>query len=228
MAQINIVASMIFASITGSATSAASTLGTTMIPEMNKKGYDTDFSAGVIASASVLGPIIPPSILMIIVGSITNISVGALFVSGFIPGLIIGFGLMITAWVIARKKMYPRREERFGFKDVTGRGIRAIPAFFMPVIILGGVFAGIFSVTEASSVAVGYAFLYGIVRRPRAFSKRALRRLVPVRSRIGDDPDGDWSSRNHRLGPGGGSNRSESCGFLSRNIEESLSSFLRW
>jgi len=183
MAQISIVASMIFASITGSATSAASTLGTTMIPEMNKKGYDIDFSAGVIASASVLGPIIPPSILMIIVGSITNISVGALFVSGFIPGLIIGFGLMITVWVIARKKMYPRREERFGFEDVAGRGIRAIPAFFMPVIILGGVFGGIFSVTEASSVAVGYAFFYGVVRRPQAFLREiygALSRSIIV------------------------------------------------
>jgi tripartite ATP-independent transporter DctM subunit len=171
MAQINIVASMIFASITGSATSAASTLGATMIPEMNKKGYDIDFSAGVIAAASVLGPIIPPSILMIIVGSITNISVGALFVSGFIPGLIIGFGLMITAWVIARKKGYPRREERFNLTVVIKRGLMAIPAFFMPVIILGGVFAGIFSVTEASSVAVGYAFFYGMIRRPRAFLK---------------------------------------------------------
>jgi C4-dicarboxylate transporter DctM subunit len=169
MAHINIVASMIFASITGSATSAASTLGTTMIPEMNKKGYDIEFSAGVIASASILGPIIPPSILMIIVGSITNISVGALFVSGFIPGLIIGFGLMIMAWIIAKKRNYPRREEHFKLGEVAKRGLQAIPAFFMPVIILGGVFSGIFSVTEASSVAVGYAFFYGVVRRPQAF-----------------------------------------------------------
>jgi C4-dicarboxylate transporter DctM subunit len=169
MAQINVVASMIFASITGSATSAASTLGATMIPEMRKKGYDIDFSAGVIASASVLGPIIPPSILMIIVGSITDISVGALFISGFIPGLIFGLGLMIMVWIIARKKMYPRREERFQSKEIMIRGLRAIPAFFMPIIILGGVFSGVFSVTEASSVAVGYAFLYGMVRRPRSF-----------------------------------------------------------
>ena len=183
MAHITIVASMIFASITGSATSAASTLGTTMIPEMNKKGYDIEFSAGVIASASVLGPIIPPSILMIIVGSITNISVGALFVSGFIPGLIIGFGLMIIAWVIAKKKNYPRREERFNLGEVIKRGLRAIPAFFMPVIILGGVFSGVFSVTEASSVAVGYAFFYGMIRRPQAFLREiygALSRSVVV------------------------------------------------
>jgi tripartite ATP-independent transporter DctM subunit len=169
MAQINVVASMIFASITGSATSAASTLGTTMIPEMRKKGYDIDFSAGVIASASVLGPIIPPSILMIIVSSITDISVGALFISGFLPGLIFGFGLMTMVWIIARKKMYPRREERFQLKEIMIRGLRAIPAFFMPIIILGGVFSGVFSVTEASSVAVGYAFFYGMVRQPRSF-----------------------------------------------------------
>jgi len=169
MAQISIVASMIFASITGSATSAASTLGSTLIPEMKKKGYDIDFSAGVIASASILGPIIPPSILMIVVGSITGISVGALFVSGFIPGLIFGFGLMITAWIIAEKKNYPRREEHFQWREILLRGLKAIPAFFMPVIILGGVFAGVFSVTEASSVAVGYAFFYGVIRRPKFF-----------------------------------------------------------
>lgn len=183
MAQISIAASMIFASITGSATSAASTLGSTLIPEMNKKGYDIEFSAGVIAAASVLGPIIPPSILMIIVGSITNVSVGALFVSGFIPGLIIGFGLMIMAWIIARKKGYPRREERFKLKEVIKRGFGAIPAFFMPVIILGGVFAGVFSVTEASSVAVGYAFFYGMFRRPRVFFREiygALSRSINV------------------------------------------------
>lgn len=183
MAHINIVASMIFASITGSATSAASTLGTTMVPEMNKKGYDIDFSAGVIASASILGPIIPPSILMIIIGSITNISVGALFVSGFIPGLIIGIGLMITAWIIARKRRYPRREKRFQLKEVAKRGLGAIPALFMPIIILGGVFGGVFSVTEASSVAVGYAFFYGMVRRPKAFLREiyeALSRSINV------------------------------------------------
>ena len=183
MAHITIVASMIFASITGSATSAASTLGTTLVPEMNKKGYDIEFSAGVIASASILGPIIPPSILMIIVGSITNISVGALFVSGFIPGLIIGFGLMIMAWVIAKKKNYPRREEHFKLGEVIKRGLQAIPAFFMPVIILGGIFSGIFSVTEASSVAVGYAFFYGMIRRPRAFLREiygALSRSIIV------------------------------------------------
>jgi tripartite ATP-independent transporter DctM subunit len=171
MAQVTIVASMIFASITGSATSAASTLGATMIPEMEKKGYDTDFGAGVIASASILGPIIPPSILMIIVGSITDISVGALFVSGFIPGLIFGLGLMIMAWVIARKKRYPKREETFQWGEILSRGLRAVPAFFMPIIILGGVFSGVFSVTEASSVAVAYAFFYGIIRRPQAFLK---------------------------------------------------------
>lgn len=183
MAHINILASMIFASITGSATSAASTLGTTMIPEMDKKGYSVEFSVGVIASSSILGPIIPPSILMIIIGSITNISVGALFVSGFIPGLIIGLGLMITAWIISKRRNYPRREEHLRIKETIERGVKAIPAFFMPVIILGGVFSGIFSVTEASSVAVGYAFFYGMIRRPHSFFKEiygALSRSIIV------------------------------------------------
>lgn len=172
LAQITIVSSAIFASITGSATSAVSTLGTTMVPEMDKKGYDKDFSGGVIAAASVLGPIIPPSILMIILASITGISVGALFLSGVIPGLIFILVLMIPTWIMARKRNFPTREERFTSREIIVRIAKAVPALFMPVIILGGVFTGIFSVTEASAVAVGYAFTFGFVRRPREFSRQ--------------------------------------------------------
>ncbi len=183
MAQIAIVASGIFASITGSATSAASTLGTTMVPEMEKKGYDLDFSAGIIASSSVLGPIIPPSILMVILASITGISVGALFISGIVPGVIFILGLMIPTWILARRRRYPTREERLPFNQVLIRTAKAVPALLMPVIILGGVFAGVFSVTEASAVAVSYAFLFGMIYSPKTFVKQlygALSRSVIV------------------------------------------------
>jgi tripartite ATP-independent transporter DctM subunit len=183
LAQITILASAVFSCITGSATSAASTLGTTIIPKMKEKGYDIDFTAGVVASASVLGPIIPPSITMIILGMLTGTSVAALFVSGFIPGLIIAFGLMGLVNIIAKKKKYPRREESLHLKEIMIRGFRALPALFMPVIILGGVFSGVASVTEASAVAVGYAFFYGLVKQPRAFFKEiwsAVSRAVNV------------------------------------------------
>lgn len=172
MAQVTIVSSAIFASITGSATSAVSTLGTTMVPQMDKKGYDKDFSSGVIAAASVLGPIIPPSILMIILASITGISVGALFLSGVVPGLLFVLVLMIPTWLIARKRNYPTREEAFSPREVVLRITRSVPALVMPVIILGGVFAGVFSVTEASAVAVGYAFVFGLVRKPKEFTSQ--------------------------------------------------------
>jgi len=179
LAQVTIIASGIFASITGSATSAASTLGSTLVPEMTRKGYDLSFSCGVIAASSVLGPIIPPSILMIILASITGISVGGLFIAGILPGVIFMLALMIPTWVVARRHGYPIREERIKFYEGALRAIRAIPAMLMPVIILGGVFSGVFSVTEASAVSVGYAFLFGLLKRPRAF----LRELYPAVAR---------------------------------------------
>ncbi len=134
-----------------------------MVPEMDKKGYDIDFSVGIIDSSSVLGPIIPPSILMVILASITEISVGALFISGIIPGVIFMLGLLIPTWIAARKRSYPTREERLSYNQVLIRTAKAVPTLLMPVIILGGVFSGVFSVTEASAVAVGYAFLFGMI-----------------------------------------------------------------
>ncbi len=95
---------------------------------------------------------------MIILGMLTGVSVTALFVSGFTPGLIISFSLMALVPIIAKKKNYPRREERLVLREIVVRGFKALPALFMPVIILGAVFAGVASVTEASAVAVGYAF----------------------------------------------------------------------
>jgi tripartite ATP-independent transporter DctM subunit len=109
--------------------------------------------------------------------------VATLFVSGFIPGLIIAFGLMVVVYIIAKKKKYPRREERLPLREIIIRGFRALPALFMPVVILGGVFAGVVSVTEASAVAVGYAFFYGLVKQPRTFLKEiwsAVSRAVNV------------------------------------------------
>ena len=157
LALVNIVASMFFAGITGAAAADVSAIGSILIPAMTKEKYDRDFSAAVTAAASTMGPIIPPSIPMIIIGAIAELSVGKLFLAGMIPGVMIGLSLMGVAYVISRKRNYPKekiksiREFLFGLKD-------ALLALLMPAIIMGGILGGIFTPTEAAVVAVVYAF----------------------------------------------------------------------
>jgi tripartite ATP-independent transporter DctM subunit len=161
LAHVNIVTNMFFAGVSGSAVADASAIGSFLIPMMKEKGFDDDFSAAVTASAAVMGPIIPPSIPMVIYGLITGTSVGALFLSGFIPGVVVGFGLMGVAYVIARKRKYPTRERRLTLHEISKITLLALVPLFMPVIILGGILGGIFTATEASAVAVAYALLIG-------------------------------------------------------------------
>jgi C4-dicarboxylate transporter, DctM subunit len=113
------------------------------------------------AGAGALGPIIPPSVLMVIYGAIGNVSVAALFLGGFLPGIIIGIGLMGLVFVVARSRNYPS-EPRVGAREIALRFFRALLALFMPVIILGGVFTGIFTATESAAIAVAYAIIIGI------------------------------------------------------------------
>lgn len=158
LALVNIVASMFFAGITGAAAADASAIGSILIPAMTEEKYDRDFSAAVTAAASTMGPIIPPSIPMIIFGAIAELSVGALFLAGIIPGIMIGFSLMGVAYFISRKRGYPKekiksiKEFFIGLKD-------AFLALLMPAIIMGGILGGIFTPTEAAVVAVVYAFI---------------------------------------------------------------------
>lgn len=157
---VNVVASMFFAGISGSAAAEASAIGSVLIPAMKAEGYDEDYAAALTASASTMGPIIPPSIPMILYGIIANVSIGALFLAGAIPGLLLGAGFMLLAWWMARVRDYPRgprhswRELAVGLKD-------ALLALSMPGIILGGILGGVFTPTEASAVAVVYAFAVG-------------------------------------------------------------------
>ncbi|MBP1719974.1 MAG: dicarboxylate transporter, DctM subunit, partial [Deltaproteobacteria bacterium] len=139
----------------------ASAIGGILIPGMTKEGYDVEFSAAVTASASTMGPIIPPSILMVIYGVTTGVSIGALFAAGFIPGVLIGFSLMAVAYFIARKRNYPK----LPMISLSGFFIalkKAIFALIAPVIILGGILLGVFTPTEAAAVAVAYAFFVGV------------------------------------------------------------------
>ncbi len=161
LGHVNIVASMFFAGISGSAVADTSALGSILIPAMKKEGYSIPYSAAVTVSSSVIGPIIPPSIPMVVLALLANQSVGALFLGGALPGVFIGFGLMAVNYVISRKRNYPKTVEPFQlsifFKKLAG----AIIPLLMPLIILGGILSGIFTATEAASIAVAYSIFVG-------------------------------------------------------------------
>jgi tripartite ATP-independent transporter DctM subunit len=158
LAHVNILGSMFFAGLSGSATSDVAGLGPIEIDMMTKAGYDRDFSASVTAASAILGPIIPPSICMVIYAVIAgNVSVPAMFLGGTIPGLLIGLSLMITSYLISKKRNYPVKERRATVKEIIISFWKTLPALLLPVIILGGILLGIFTATEASVVAVVYA-----------------------------------------------------------------------
>jgi C4-dicarboxylate transporter DctM subunit len=160
LAHVTIVSNMFFSGISGSATADASALGSMMIPAMKKNGFDADYAVAVNASASAMGPIIPPSIMLVIYGSIANVSIAQLFLGGFVPGLMVAAGLMGMAYFIAKKRNYPA-PARSELPNVIPSFLDALWALAMPVIILGGIFSGVFTATEAGVVAVAYAALVG-------------------------------------------------------------------
>ncbi len=154
----NVMASMLFGGITGSAVADASALGSIEIPMMKENGYDLDFSAAVTAASSCIGPIIPPSILVVIYSlSVPGVSIGGMFAAGMIPGILIGFALMCTCYVISIKKGYPRREVKLTKKEIYHTTKDASMALLSPVIILGGIIGGVFTATEAAAVATFYS-----------------------------------------------------------------------
>ena len=161
LGHVTVLSTMFFSGISGSASADTAAMGSVMIPAMKRKGYDGPFAAALQAGAGALGPIIPPSVLMVIYGAIGNVSVAALFLGGFVPGIIIGIGLMGLVYFVARSRNYPR-EPRVSAREFLSRFISALLALLMPAIILGGVFTGIFTATELAAVAVAYAILIGI------------------------------------------------------------------
>ena len=156
-----ILASAIFAAISGAAVATAVAIGMVMIPAMKQAGYEEDVSAAVTATASCMGPIIPPSIPFIVYGVIANVSIGALFLGGVVPGILLGGGLMLYMWYVARKRHYPI-EKQASFKEVAIGAWTALPALLMPIIIMGGILSGAFTPTEAAGVVTVYAFLVGV------------------------------------------------------------------
>ena len=171
LAQVNIVVSMLFAGLNGSAVADAVSVGSVLIPVMKDEGYDADFAAAVTASSSMIGAIIPPSVGMVIYGSTLGVSIGALFAAGIIPGLMIGLALMIVAYVISVRRKYPVHSEKFRLLEFLKQLQHSILPLMLPVIIIGGIIFGVFTATEAAGIAVGYtAFLALVVYRNVSFS----------------------------------------------------------
>lgn len=164
LGQVVIFTSLIFSSISGSAAAAAAAVGGMMLPQMKRDGYDDAYAAVVVASAAILGPIIPPSILMVIFSSMTGQSVGALFIAGVLPGLLITVVLMGVTWGLAAR-MGARPAPRASMADLARATGRALPALVMPLIIIVGILAGVFTATEAGIVAVAYGIAYGFATR---------------------------------------------------------------
>jgi tripartite ATP-independent transporter DctM subunit len=158
LAYVNVADSMFFGGISGSAVADVSALGTFLIPQMVRKGYDLDFATALTISTAVVAPIIPPSIIAVIYAWMADQSVAAMFAAGVIPGILVGLGMAVPVFVISRKRNYPKEEPPTlaEFLDVLRR---ALPALMIPVIIMGGILFGWFTPTEAAAVAVVYALV---------------------------------------------------------------------
>ena len=165
MAYAAVIVAIILSAILGSANAVAAILCATLVAQMKRDGYDPDFTAGLIASAGVLGPIIPPSITFIMYGVLTGVSVSQLFLAGIIPGILIGVGYMIVIYIYAKKRNYPRIKERIEPSALWKSFLGAAPSLLVPVVIVGGVLGGIFTPTESGAIAVAIALFSGLAYR---------------------------------------------------------------
>ncbi len=163
LAHVNVLANMLMAGVSGSCAADCSATGAILIPSMIRQGYRPDFSVLVTAFASTMGPMIPPSIFMIIYGSIANVSIAALFLGGLVPGLLIGASLMALVAILTRGQAYAVPTGAFSAAEVRGSARQALFALVMPVIVVGGILSGVMTPTEAGIVAVVYSVIVGLV-----------------------------------------------------------------
>jgi len=161
LGQVNVLGSMVFAGMSGSALADAMGLGAIEVKAMVKSGYQPRFAAAVSAASATIGPVIPPSIPLVIYGSMSGVSVGALFLGGLIPGVLMGLALMVTVYVIAVRRNYPR-EPRATAREVLRAFVGGLAAIATPALIMGGILSGIFTPTEASVAACIYALVLGM------------------------------------------------------------------
>jgi tripartite ATP-independent transporter DctM subunit len=170
LAQVNVAVSMIFAGISGVSSADTLGVGSVMIPAMGREGYPKGFSVGITAASSTLGNIIPPSLMMIIYAATAGVSVGAMFLAGIIPGLLIGLGQMGWAWRVA-SRLGIGEKASFSPRRVLSTSRSAWPALLIPVIVIGGIIGGVFTATEASVVAVLYVLLLSLAYRQFGWSR---------------------------------------------------------
>ena len=165
LAYVNVVSAMLFGAISGSAAAAASAVGGFMAPQMEKEGYDKNFSAAVNSTASTTGLLIPPSNILIVYSLASGgVSIAALFLAGYLPGILVGLSLMVVAGYWSFRANYPT-SERLPLRTVLWRFLDALPSLFMLVVVIGGIIAGIFTATEAAAVAVLYALILAFAYR---------------------------------------------------------------
>lgn len=172
LAMVSILACMFFAAITGSAIAATAAIGGIMIPLMVERGYEKEFCAPLLACSGSIGPIIPPSIPLLIYGVLANVSVAKLFIGGFVPGIIMGMALMIYSYIVGKKRNYKGRSEKAPNSEIISTAKDAFLALLMPIIIIGGIMSGKFTATESGAIAVFYALVVGaFVYRELKFDK---------------------------------------------------------
>lgn len=162
LGQVNIVASVVQAGMSGSAVTDVTGMGSLEIKAMERAGYDRPFSAAVTAASSTIGPIIPPSIPMVLYGSISGVSIGRLLIGGAVPGVLMAIVMMIIVYIQSKRRNYPLFP-RAPLKELAVNFVKAIPAFLMPLILLGGILQGFMTPTESACAAVVYAILLGMV-----------------------------------------------------------------
>jgi len=175
LGHVNVMASIIFAGMSGSGLADTSGLGKVEIKAMKDDGYDAAFSAAVTASSAIIGPIIPPSICMVVGAVVTNTSVGRMLVGGIIPGFMMGTGLMLVVYFLSKKRGYPKGPKP-SFKTIWASFVRTGPALLTPLILVGGIITGVFTPTEAAAVACLYAMILAMGFY-RAFGFRRLFRI---------------------------------------------------
>ncbi|PWW00617.1 tripartite ATP-independent transporter DctM subunit [Hoeflea marina] len=162
LGQVNVMASMLFAGMTGSAISDAVGLGTMEIRAMKERGYDARLSASITAASSIIGPMIPPSVPIVIYGALAGVSIGSLFLAGLVPGILMGVALMLAILVYDRLGLCPR-EPRAPGSELRAAALAAVPSLALPVLVVGGIYSGLFTPTEAAVVSSAYAAVLALI-----------------------------------------------------------------
>ena len=186
LAYVVVLVAMILSAILGSANAVAAILCAVVVPEMIRDGYRDDFSSALVCASGVLGPVIPPSVTFVYFSVLSGVSVTAMFAGGAIPGILIGLGYILVIRIQTKRLNLPRSTERFDLKEFGKSFVKAIPALLVPVILVGGITAGIFTPQESGAVAVVAAIVAGIIYRKFKLSMlpKVFMRSVPVTAGI--------------------------------------------